>query len=97
VENTEDDLFELTIRLQNFTNKDSLKLSKLFIINGYAQCESKYIWYELDGNNTRVKDSSGNEKPGVSLAWASCNITSLCMILHYFGITDETPDKRYTL
>ena len=26
------------------------------------------------------------------LAPITCNITSLCMILHYFGITDDSPD-----
>jgi hypothetical protein len=29
----------------------------------------------------------------VSLPFATCNIVSLCMILHYYGITDDSPDK----
>lgn len=35
------------------------------------------------------------EKIGVPVPMAdkSCNITSLCMILHYFGVTDDTPDE----
>ena len=27
-----------------------------------------------------------------SFAADTCNLTSLCMVLHYLGITDDTPD-----
>ena len=27
------------------------------------------------------------------MAWRTCNITSLCMILHYWGLTKETPNQ----
>jgi hypothetical protein len=66
----------------------------------FSQRENKYIWKELYAED--VKENSTNkiiQKEGdptgveVSLAFGSCNITSLCMILHYFGITGDTPDE----
>lgn len=27
------------------------------------------------------------------MAWRTCNITSLCMLLHYWGLTEETPNQ----
>lgn len=30
--------------------------------------------------------------PGISMACQSCSITSLCMILQYLGISDDSPD-----
>ncbi len=29
---------------------------------------------------------------GQTVAWNTCNLTSLCMVLNYLGITDDTPD-----
>jgi hypothetical protein len=63
----------------------------------FSQRENKYIWKRIakspDGEDYKGKHyNPGEMMQEVSLAWASCNITSLCMILHYFGITDETPD-----
>jgi hypothetical protein len=41
------------------------------------------------------KEYSSGEPIGFPIPMAdnSCNITSLCMILHYFGVTDDTPDE----
>jgi hypothetical protein len=53
------------------------------------------------GINAGFYQAGRNIGEPVSLAWMSCNITSLCMILHYFGITKDTPDvmmeKFYTM
>lgn len=45
----------------------------------FSQRKNKYIWKNENTNNT------------YSLAAVSCNITSLCMILNYLGITQDTP------
>ncbi len=50
----------------------------------FSQRENKYQWQRIDTVGNKIGLS-------VSLAWQSCNITSLCMILHYFGITNDTP------
>ena len=67
----------------------------------FCQRENKYIWYQkatkpivCDNNPNIIKYNPGDsiletKKP---LAPITCNITSLCMILHYFGITDDSPD-----
>ena len=47
----------------------------------YCQRDNKYIWYMRDKNG--IKDISTKKV----LAPITCNVTSLCMILHYFGIT----------
>ena len=52
----------------------------------YCQRDNKYIWYMRDKNG--IKDISTKKV----LAPITCNITSLCMILHYFGITQDSPD-----
>jgi hypothetical protein len=57
----------------------------------FSQRENKYTWYQLNEARNRVKEN-GVEKPGISMAWRSCNITSLCMVLHFHGVTEETPD-----
>jgi hypothetical protein len=75
----------------------------------FSQRESKYKWrriaknIENGGETVKIQLKYGIDKTfytagenigkPVSLAWASCNIVSLCMILHYFGITDDTPDE----
>jgi uncharacterized protein YvpB len=53
----------------------------------FSQRENKYVWQQVDIQNNPIPNTK------VSPAWMSCNITSLCMILHYFGITNETPDE----
>ena len=59
----------------------------------FSQRECKYVWYQLNNDGTRTKDQQNKDKPGVSLAWGSRNIVSLCMILHYYGITTDSPDE----
>jgi hypothetical protein len=46
----------------------------------FSQREVTYRWKQtnLDGTTTTGITAS--------LAWSNCNMTSLCMILHYFGI-----------
>lgn len=58
----------------------------------FSQRENTYVWYQCDEYGNRLKDKNGKEKLGISMAWCSCNITSLCMILQYLGITDDSPD-----
>lgn len=66
----------------------------------FSQRENKCVWYERYSRNnklvqtkpelegTLVPDGKTDTK-----AKNSCNITSLAMILHYFGITTDTPDE----
>lgn len=64
----------------------------------FSQRENSYVWRQHYKND--AKDKQGNSLAdqviqnvaGISMAWQSCNITSLCMILQYFGITDDSPD-----
>lgn len=52
----------------------------------FTQRDNTYVWQQVDS------DSNLKKGPKYPMAWRSCNITSLCMILHYFGITDDSPD-----
>lgn len=52
----------------------------------FSQRENTYTWYLTD------KNSGLHIGTGISMACQSCNITSLCMILQYLGITDDSPD-----
>ena len=57
----------------------------------FSQRENTYVWYQVNQAGIRVKEN-GIVKPGLSMVWQSCNITSLCMILQYLGITNDSPD-----
>jgi hypothetical protein len=56
----------------------------------FSQRQVTYVWQERRIENNQSVLVSNTE---VSLAWASCNILGLCMILHYYGITDDSPNK----
>ncbi len=66
----------------------------------YCQRDNKYVWhqkYALDfkGVGKKGEQLAGTVMPnrkGKPLGPITCNITSLCMILHYFGITQDSPD-----
>jgi len=68
--------------LEMFMNNNQINLSVPY----YCQRDNKYIWYMRDKNG--IKDISTKKV----LAPITCNVTSLCMILHYFGITQDSPD-----
>jgi hypothetical protein len=51
----------------------------------FSQRECKYQWQQINNAGIPIGDK-------VSLAFGSCNIVSLCMMLHYFGITEDSPD-----
>lgn len=53
-----------------------------------SQRQNDYLWYKRDKDNFVI----ANQTP-VSLDCRTCNITSLCMILHYWGLTTETPNQ----
>jgi len=75
----------------------------------FSQRENKYKWQRIalnkenGGENVQLNAKEGIDKTfykadenigfPVSLAWSTCNMTSLCMILHYFGITYDSPDE----
>jgi len=44
-------------------------------------------------NNNFYPEGARIPSTEISLAWTTCNIVSLCMILHYYGITDDSPDE----
>ena len=66
----------------------------------YCKRDNKYISYrksekdEYDKITGELKYKKDDNIPETKkpLAPITCNITSLCMILHYFGITDDSPD-----
>lgn len=52
----------------------------------YCQRDNKYIWYQRNANGNKIASTKKVMGP------ITCNLTSLCMILHYFGITTDSPD-----
>lgn len=64
----------------------------------FSQRENKIVYYQyydqdvIDKNN-KIIHKTGDIKYSETKAKNSCNITCLAMILHYFGITTETPDE----
>lgn len=57
-----------------------------FAVPFFTQRDNTYIWQQLDDDNQPFG-------PKYPMAWRTCNITSLCMILHYWGLTKETPNQ----
>ena len=53
----------------------------------FTQRDNTYIWQQIDA------DTNLRKGPKYPMAWRSCNITSLCMVLHYWGLTEESPDQ----
>lgn len=59
----------------------------------FTQRNNTYIWQQRNEDGTIWADKNNNEDPKYPMAWRSCNITSLCMILHYWGLTQETQNQ----
>lgn len=67
----------------------------------FTQRDNTYIWQQKtdeiiydDNDPTKIKYNVGDSfGPKYPMAWRSCNITSLCMVLHYWGLTEESPDQ----
>ena len=67
----------------------------------FSQRNNQTVWNEKYPVDTNEVDSEGNSLAGKLLpkgktdskAKNSCNITCLAMILHYFGVTSDTPDE----
>lgn len=60
----------------------------------FSQRKNTYIWKSFY-TATEAKDlgkTEGDLKEQYSMGCNSCNITSIAMVLHYYGITEETPD-----
>lgn len=53
----------------------------------FTQRDNTYVWQQIDS------DTNLKKGPKYPMAWRTCNITSLCMILHYWGLTKETPNQ----
>ena len=53
----------------------------------FTQRDNTYIWQQIDA------DTNLRKGPKYPMAWRNCNITSLCMVLRYWGLTEETPDQ----
>ena len=54
------------------------------------------IYYKediVDSKTKKIIHKSGDLKATYTKAQDSCNITSLAMLLHYFGVTSDTPDE----
>jgi hypothetical protein len=69
-----------------------------------SQRENSYPWEEKEPYmiwNDDISDDIPNPNAGeiveggnkLPLAFSSCNITCLCMVLNYLGVTQETPDQ----
>lgn len=59
----------------------------------FTQRDNTYIWQQRREDGSVWKDKNGKEGPKYPMAWRTCNITSLCMVLHYFNITTDTPNQ----
>lgn len=65
----------------------------------FTQRDNSYIWQQIsnedkiDKNGNYLKKIGEPFGPKYPMAWRTCNITSLCMILHYWGLTKETPNQ----
>ena len=66
----------------------------------FSQRENKIYWHkkfskndDITKDNPELIGNIDNSVEPVSMAKQSCNITSLAMLLHYFGITSDTPDE----
>ena len=55
----------------------------------FTQRDNTYVWQQ---KNEITNIPFGPKYP---MAWRSCNITSLCMILHYWGLTTETHNINF--
>ena len=54
------------------------------------------IYYKediVDSKTKKIIHKAGDLKATYTKAQDSCNITSLAMLLHYFGVTSDTPDE----
>ena len=67
------------------SNQDSIFYKRNLAVPFFTQRDNTYIWQQID------IDSNLKKGPKYPMAWRSCNITSLCMLLHYWGLTEETP------
>ena len=47
----------------------------------------------VDSKTKKIIHKAGDLKATYTKAQDSCNITSLAMLLHYFGVTSDTPDE----
>lgn len=65
----------------------------------FSQRENKTVVYQyyqndvIDEKSKKILHKAGDIKSSDTKAKNSCNITSLAMVLHYFGITNDTPDE----
>lgn len=65
----------------------------------FTQRDNSYIWQQIsnedkiDKNGNYLKKIGEPFGPKYPMTWRTCNITSFCMILHYWGLTEETPNQ----
>ncbi len=65
----------------------------------FTQRDNSYIWQQIsnedkiDKNGNYLKKIGEPFGPKYPMAWRTCNITSLCMILNYWNLTKETPNQ----
>jgi hypothetical protein len=65
----------------------------------FSQRQNDFILKEYYLEDIRNKSTGkiiynkGDLKREVSMDCRTCNITSLCMLLHYWGLTKETPNQ----
>lgn len=65
----------------------------------FSQREVRYEWQRLAIGGEEKSDGSGRYDKGdeigtpIHLEGSICNIVSLAMLLHYYGITDDSPDE----
>ena len=65
----------------------------------FTQRDNTYVWQQreikkvINQKAQEIEEIETTIGPKYPMAWRSCNITSLCMILHYWGLTTETPNQ----
>ncbi|MGN0728828.1 C39 family peptidase [Treponema sp.] len=75
------------------SNKSEEFYKRNLAVPFFTQRDNTYVWQQREKDDSVWVDKNGNEGPKYPMAWRTCNITSLCMILHYWGLTEETPNQ----
>ena len=67
----------------------------------FTQRDNTYVWQQreikkvINQKAPEIEEMETTIGPKYPMAWRSCNITSLCMILHYWGLTTETHNINF--
>lgn len=83
------------------TKENEIFYKRNLAVPYFTQRDNTYIWqqrykedkYDLELPTKKIEEKDQPFGPKYPMSWRTCNITSLCMILHYYGITNKTPEQ----